>query len=273
MKILGNFYERKTLEKLNNHIDCIIHCAAIRGETGQSQSEYDCINVAGTEELLKFAQEENIPRFIFISTVGVLGTIPRSQPASYLDPPAPDSKYHHSKWLAEQLVRNYHNENLRTIILRPTITYGTGDDGFTDKLIYMVKKNRFILPKSDILIHLLSIEGFSNLLIDILSRDIFNGNSYIIADREPVSLKKLVNLISLHHNNRNYPVYLAWPAGIFYVAKLFFRIFNSKQYLTSLKLISENWRYDIEQTITDLNYVPSSTINEIPKYLESINPK
>jgi len=264
----GHFYDSAILESIDSPIDAIVHCAAIRGESDLPESEYHKINVAGTEALLQFAQRRKIPRFIYLSSVGVLGTIPELQPASHLTRSAPDGKYHQSKWQAEELVRHFHSDHLRTLILRPTITYGTGDNGFIPKLVQLVQSSHFVYPTKQLNLHLLNVSALADLIVTVFNSDHFDGQAYIVADKTPVSLESLVNMISQKIHGKNYPALFSLPAFVFSLGKWTMKKLNNQQLLTSLQLISESWIYDISETVNKLDYIPVDTIDSLKHLLQ-----
>jgi nucleoside-diphosphate-sugar epimerase len=192
-----------------------------------------------------------------------LGTIPHPQPASIKNHPNPDNLYHQSKWDAEELVRQYHSEQLQTIILRPTVTYGPGDDGFIYKLNNLIPKKRFVFPGRDIKMHLLNVHALAKLIQTIIQNDLFDGNAYLVADREPVILKDLVDLFSNKIYGQNYPGYMQIPSFVFTIAKKILKMLDNQQLLTSLQLISDNWTYNISETVDQLNYTPVHTLESI----------
>jgi len=108
----------------------VIHVAAIRGGGGASSGEFQEVNVNGTERLLRAAYERNVQKFIFCSSVGVHGTIPVTVPAAIETALHGDSQYHQSKIASEAAVQDFIRKGLNAYIVRPTITYGPGDDGF-----------------------------------------------------------------------------------------------------------------------------------------------
>ncbi len=264
----GNFYNALLLNKIETPVDCIIHCAAIRGESALAESEYYRINVAGTQNLLEFAQERNIPRFIYLSSVGVLGTIPRPQPARADQSPHPDGKYHRSKWQAEELVRTFHSDRLQTLILRPTVTYGEGDDGFIPRLIEKIRSRRFVFPKKQIRIHLLHVDALSGLIVRLLESQSFNGKAYIVADRESVTLETVLDVIYREEFGKPFPRYLRLPDFVFGFGKEALHLLGRNTLLTSVRLISESWTYDISETIRDLNYKAVDTMDRLSKVIK-----
>ena len=85
-------------------INSIIHAAAITGEKFIHWIDYYYTNVLWTRNLALGFIKSNVThkKFVFISTVGVYGTIPRRLPADETTGYNPDCKYHLSKVLAEK---------------------------------------------------------------------------------------------------------------------------------------------------------------------------
>jgi nucleoside-diphosphate-sugar epimerase len=269
----GNFYNQEILKKIfENDIFCIVHMAAVRGMIKNQEDIYRTVNIDGTKVLLEFAKKNNTARFLYCSTVGVMGTIPKIQPANKNNQEYPDNTYHLSKWEAEKVVKNFHSETLRTLILRPTITYGAGDDGFMLRLVSMVMKTRFINCLSTVRIHMLNAESFAALITKIISEDKFDGQNYIVADKESVRLKDLVNLIYSTKNESQYPVYLTVPSIVFKAAASLLQALGQAGLSTSIKLISQSWVYDITETKKYLNYKPVDTFQRMePMIKDYIN--
>ncbi len=267
--IEGDFFDQKILKQIcSEKIDAVVHLAAIRGETDFSEEHYYKINVCGTEVLLEQAKIFNIPKFIYCSSVGVLGTIPQKQPAAADDNICPDNLYHKSKRQAEELALKYHNESMNVCILRPTITYGGGDDGFLPKLVSLVSKRRFVLINSQIKIHLLNVTSFAGLIIKLLQMDKLDGQSYIVADKEPVGLNDLVNKIYRIARGRDYPNYIKASSFLFRGAEAILKTLGIRRLLTSVQLISRSWTYDISKTEEGLGYQPLDTLANIQKTIE-----
>jgi len=270
--ISGQFNDEKLLEKsLNPKIDFIIHIAAIRGEISISTEQYKKINVFSAETLLKKAAQNRIPNFIYCSSVGVQGTIPKNQPARFDDAVAPDNRYHQSKWEAEQIVNRYNDNGISTCILRPTVTYGSGDDGFLPRLVSLVQARKFPKIKPSPQIHLLSVNAFAELILCIIEKNLVDGNTYIVADANPVSLNELVLRIANKIQIKPYPFYLSFFPEIFIkMLDFLIRTTGNKGLYTSLQLITKNWTYDITNTINTLGYQPVNTADSIDSTIKEI---
>ncbi|HID39589.1 MAG TPA: NAD-dependent epimerase/dehydratase family protein [Calditrichaeota bacterium] len=272
LKIIeGFFYADDVLKQaFAESLDGVIHLAAIRGEQNVPPSQYQRVNVEGTGRLLRLTVREKVPKFIYGSSVGVYGTIPREQPAGLRTSLQPDNLYHRSKREAERLVEAAHKSGLNTIILRPTVTYGSGDNGFIPKLVRMVRHKRFPLSSRPVNIHLLSVNALAQLMEKLLHRNHFDGNAYIVADREPVSLKQIADAVFHQAYQKPYPAVLRFPAAGFRVGETFLKLTGQSRLLTSLRLISRSWTYDISQTITQLEYNPQPTMESILPVIKEI---
>ena len=261
----GNFYDTKVLDLIKNEsIEAILHFASIRGAGNGSAAEYEKINVTGTQILLDFALQNKIPNILYCSTVGVFGTIPLKQPADNSTSVNTDNLYHQTKWQAEEIVRQYSLKGLHTLILRPTITYGSGDDGFIPKLIQLIRHGHFPLSSKPFSIHLLHVQALSRLVMKILEENNFNNKTYIIADKKPLLFQELVKHISRETKGGYYAV----PSAVFSLGRGLLSLLSVKGLHTSVQLISAPWTYDISETITDLDYVPDDTIVSVSKYIK-----
>ena len=263
--IEGNFYDKALVKRVfeNHSINYVIHLAALRG--AGSKDDYFLINVLGTEYLLEQSHKHRIDKFIFISSVGVYGTIPKETPATLKTELVGDNAYHNSKILAEEKVKNFITRGLNANIVRPTITYGSGDDGFPNTLVEMTKKRHFPLSWQDTKIHLLDVESFANLLWKMIKSSNSDQRIFLVADESPILLRELVNLIHFHFYGTDYPAYLKLPNFIFKLLGAFFRMIRNEKWLTRIQLISRNWHYDIDETISNYKYSPSITKNSFIK--------
>jgi len=90
--------------------------------------EFRRINVEGTLALGRWAAEAGVQRFVFISSVKVLGeATPPGAPFSADTPPAPEDAYGISKWEAEQGLQQLARETgMEVVIIRPPLVYGPG---------------------------------------------------------------------------------------------------------------------------------------------------
>ena len=196
----GAFYDKTLLETVFSDypIKYVVHLAAIRGEGSGTKEDYYKVNVLGTEALLEASLHNGVKRFVFCSSVGVFGTIPQTLPGNLMGPLNGDNLYHQSKISAEEKVGDFTHRGLDAYIVRPSITYGKGDNGFPLKLVGLVKKRFLPLVHEGNLIHLLDVEKLADVFINVLVADDLKQRILIVADKEPVLLGELVDLIYTH---------------------------------------------------------------------------
>ena len=108
--VKGDLENTTALEQLVANCAAVIHAAgAVRGN---SQADFDRVNVAGTANLLHaISAQPNPPVLLLLSSI-----VAREPQLSW---------YARSKWAGEQLLQQY--AHLDRIILRPPAVYGPGD--------------------------------------------------------------------------------------------------------------------------------------------------
>lgn len=137
-------------------VDAVVHLAGrvhvMAEPPADSQAEFDRINAAGTEQLARAAAAQGVRRFIYMSTVKVMGEETRDTPFSETDTPDPGDAYGVSKLAGEQaLLRVAGESSLEPVILRPPLVYGPGAKG-----------NMLSLLKLCRLVPLLPLGGINN---------------------------------------------------------------------------------------------------------------
>jgi nucleoside-diphosphate-sugar epimerase len=248
---------RKFLE--NESFDQIIHIGALRGGRNYSNEDFYAANVKSTEQFILNAQKNN-SKFIFCSSVGVFGAIPKELPANELTERNEDNYYHFTKNQAEKLIQKYVLYGLNAIIIRPAITYGEGDYGFPYTLIKLVDKGLMIYPQKTIKIHMTNINTLSNAFLKASDRDIKSGTSYIVADKSPIELKDLIDFISMTLKNKKYPNNRQISLSFFRIGEKIAQFLKNELWVSRFQLISRSWYYDISRSVKELDLNSSLTI-------------
>ena len=104
----GDVLEAASLEGALAGVEAVIHLVGIISELGNST--FENVHVGGTRNLVAAAQQAGVRRFVHMSALG-------SRPKAA-------SRYHQSKWAAEELVRQ---SGLEFTIFRPSLIYGPQD--------------------------------------------------------------------------------------------------------------------------------------------------
>lgn len=128
-------------------VQCVLHLAAAKGDWGISAEEYHRDNVEATEALLSAGREAGITKWIFYSTVSVLG--PSDVPLSEDAAPNPVNSYGSTKLACEEMFHQFaaDDEAAEVLIIRPSAVYGPGNPWNTNiyRLIEAIYRRRFVM--------------------------------------------------------------------------------------------------------------------------------
>jgi dihydroflavonol-4-reductase len=132
----GDIREASAVHAAAQGCQAVVHAAGKFRLWGQRE-DFFSVNVEGTRNALAAAQQADVERFIYISTVAVVG-VPRT--GVEIDegyPPAPQDDYQRSKLEAERLTLLQHRERgLPALILRPGAFYGPGSRYAFNRLLF-----------------------------------------------------------------------------------------------------------------------------------------
>lgn len=250
--------------------DVVIHCAAYVEPWGRYQDFYD-VNVEGTRRLLALAREAGVRRFIHVSTEAVLF---HGQDMYEIDETYPypaHSPYHYSetKRLAEQLViaANVPGE-FETIVLRPRLVWGEGDETILPNLCEMVDKGRFRwIGGGDYLTSSCNIHNFVEAVVLAMDRG-RGGEVYFITDREIHTMRDF--LTQLLATAGRVPKDSSVPSGLLrfgaWCIEAVWRLFRirRKPPVTrfSAAIMSANCTIASKKAETELGYAPVVTVEE-----------
>jgi len=251
---------RKLIEKYK--IEAIVHMAALVGEGRGHWEDYVRVNVMWTLNLASAFAAANVYHhaFVYVSTVGVHGTIPKELPANEETPYAPDNYYHASKALAEkELIKVAADRELPLSILRPTTMYGKYDKGFLWKILRLSRKFLLLVP-TNLKIHLLDVETMVDVIGTLLLKPP-RFNVLIVADREPIRLRDLLSLLRDQISGMRF---VEVPDGLLQAMEHF--MVPLKKY-ANITLLCRSRYYDISKLKSALNVQLSDTFYGMRKYI------
>jgi nucleoside-diphosphate-sugar epimerase len=194
--VTGDLADESWVDEALKDVDAVVHIAAIYRQAGVVDSRYWDVNYQGTKNLALGCLRHNIKRFVHCSTIGVLGHI-SNPPADETTPYNPGDIYQLTKCEAEKLVLNLHKEKgLPVVVIRPAAIYGPGDRRLL-KLFRWAARRRFImLGDGNTLYHMVYIHDLALGFQLALEKDGIDGEAYIIAGNEIISLNKLMEMIA-----------------------------------------------------------------------------
>lgn len=179
--------------------EVVFHAAALRDRWGTTIQDYYQVNVEGTRRLLE-ASIGRARRFVHLSSVGVFGKhgllgINENFP---LYPPSDKVGYHGSKAESERIVQAKNGE-IETVIVRPTIIYGPGDqDGMLPRLIDLIARGKFVrIGQGGNHFHLTYIDDLVHGLIQAAIRPDASGQTFILAGKESIAVGEFITMIEM----------------------------------------------------------------------------
>jgi nucleoside-diphosphate-sugar epimerase len=142
---IGDFGDEALMGDALGGVDRVVHIAAAMREANVGDDHFHEVNVRGTQRLLAACRQAGVPRFLYCSTAGVVGT-DRGVTTDEDSEPRPRDIYQTTKLAAERAVLAFGREHDYPVsAVRPPAVYGPGD-GRLVKLFRMVGKGWFLLP-------------------------------------------------------------------------------------------------------------------------------
>ena len=188
--IKGDICRYENLHEACKGIDIVIHTAAIVDWGTKSEKEVYNTNYIATENIIKACRENNVSMLVYTSS---LDTVISGKPLVDIDENQPypakhPNMYCQSKCLAEKLVIQENNKDLKTCVLRPSDIYGEGDPYHVPPLINMAKggfytrigngsaKSQHVYVRNIAWAHVLAVKAL------IENNTNIQGNAYFITD-------------------------------------------------------------------------------------------
>jgi len=178
--------------------ECVIHLAARTDldENAELIVDYN-VNIDGVKNIVVASQKtDSVKRCIYTSTQLVCrpGYVPKDSTDWQ-----PHTLYGESKVLGEKIIHNNDDTNVSWCIVRPTTVWGPGMNEHYQRFIRMVEDGRYFHVGDNLLYKSYGYVGnVIHQLLRIMSAPSENVNRrvFYLADYEPLSLKKWVDMLS-----------------------------------------------------------------------------
>jgi len=205
-------------------VEQVVHLAAqvplTDSETGVQANWYHQANTLCAANLARQCAKHGVKRFIFVSTVKVLGE-GKDEPYRDTELAVPSDAYAISKWEAEQALWQIAAESgMEVVVLRPPLVYGPGVKGNFLRLMQAIDK-RWPLPLG-VIQNQRSLIYLGNLVDAIrvcLTHPKAVGKAFLVCDGDDVSTPELIRLVAAALGRRPLllPVPISWMrwAGAF----------------------------------------------------------
>ena len=190
----GDLTSPRSLDGLAAGIQTVFHLA---GEIRRPDL-FDAVNRRGTENLLEACQAEGVKRFLYMSSVGVMGAGPRAGIVDEQSPETPRNAYEKSKLGGERIALSYHTKGgVSVTVLRPSIIYGEGKDPAGDgffSLLRSIRSGRFVLFGEKFISSYVYVGDVVAAALLLANHPRAGGEEFIV--NEPVPLRDFIDEIS-----------------------------------------------------------------------------
>ncbi|GAB4468434.1 MAG: NAD-dependent epimerase/dehydratase family protein [Burkholderiaceae bacterium] len=255
----GNLEECTRLRDIVAGHDAIVHLAGrahvLRETAADPRAAFRRANVEPTARLAQAAADAGVRRFVFVSSIGVLGNR-ADRPLTERDAPMPAEPYAESKLRAEQMLAEIaQRTSMQSVILRPTLVYGPHCPGNMARLARLVARG-FPLPLANFTgkRSLMGVDNLAALIETTLTHPAAAGETFLAADGEDISLPELVRHLAagLGVTARLFP----FPAGALSVAAQLVGLGTAFEKLTA------SLRVDVSKARRVLGWTPEIPIAE-----------
>ena len=173
----GNILDSASLGPALDGTDAVIHLVGIISEIGENT--FENVHTRGTQNLLAAARSAGIKRFVHMSA---LGTRPNAV-----------SRYHKTKWAAEEAVRN---SALDYTIFRPSLIFGPQDQ-FVNLFAKIIRFSPIVPILADDRAHFqpVAIEDVASAFVRALNEPKSIGQTYDLCGPEALTLRQIVDAI------------------------------------------------------------------------------
>lgn len=273
--IQGDIADYKSLKEAMYGCEAVFHVAAKTGIWGKYEDYYQ-VNVKGTENVLLACRELNIRNLVFTSSPSVVfnGKDAEGQNESLPYAKKYHANYPRTKAIAEGLVMNANDDNLKTVSLRPHLIWGPGDTHYIPKLFKKAKTNKlFILGKTPKLVDCIYIDNAAKAHLQAFNQLLNNpgkveGKTYFISQGKPIAISELMNKLLATGGFPPITKYLS-PAIARFAGRMLetiYQIFeiNSEPPLTfflAQQLSTSHW-YNISAAEHDFGYQAEISLEE-----------
>ena len=198
--VQGDIRDPEEVLRAAEGCDAVFHVAAKVGIAG-TRAEFEAVNVAGTDHVLRACEEQGVGRLVFTSTPSVvfgggdLEGVDETQPY----PDHYEALYPETKAEAERRVTAADGERLHTVSLRPHLVWGPGDTSLLPRVVARAPRLRRIGPGGKLAdISYIDDVVEAHLLAEAALRErpeVVGGRTYFISSGEPVEIWTFVDAL------------------------------------------------------------------------------
>jgi len=215
---ITNIIDIRDKKKLVSNLpatEWLVLLAAEHRDDVSPASLYHDVNVDGTKNVLAAMDNKNIRKIIFTSTVAVYGLNKKNPDENFKEDPFND--YGKSKWQAEEVLRNWYNEdpgNRTLIIVRPTVVFGPDNRGNVYNLLKQISSGKFLMiGKGNNKKSMAYVENLVSFIKYCIDENFEGYHLYNYVDKPDYSMNELIEVSERSLNKKLPPVRIPYAIG------------------------------------------------------------
>jgi len=257
----GDCKDEDSLAHLPPGFDYIFHLSGLT--KARKEEDFFCVNVRGTENLLKAvsAKGKGPKRFIHLSSLAAAGPSMNGTPLNESYGPRPVSGYGKSKLESEGAIMRY-RDRIPVTIVRPPAVYGPRDRDFY--VLFKMLKKGFYPYLGKCYYSLLYVDDLVKGLIQAAEEKEAEGGVYFLSDGKVYSNEDIVNEIAAVLGSRIVKMRIPKPlvAVLVGITESFGRGSSIINRDKLKELNYSHWTCDSSKAAKDFRFVPKVTIKE-----------
>jgi nucleoside-diphosphate-sugar epimerase len=260
-KVYGNIHNKVVLKQTFESCDLIYHCAAV---VNGGKKEMMDINVRGTEAVCSVAEEMNIKRMIYLSSIAVISGNDGPYPLNEELPYAAYNDYGISKIESEKVVRDFIKKGLNAAIIRPSAVYGPGEPHVLSKILRLSKAGLLpLVGKGLVQWQLIHIDDLTDFLISIINNDRAYNDVFNVSSDETIEMIELYKLIkTFTHRGAiiSIPLWLIMPVAR--ITDIPFNLKGKRPFTNKVKFFERHHTYDTSKARNILGLKTKITLEQ-----------
>jgi len=268
-KVEGNVLDGDSLIHAMQGVEVVFHLAALVSITEEKSHLLKAVNVDGTRNVIRAAQESGVQQLIYTSSIHAIERPPMGVPISeYLnfDPENPAGPYDRTKAQASLLVQAAAMDGLDTRIVCPTGVVGPYDYRRSEMgellLSWMNKRVSFLIDGAFDFVDVRDVARGQ-----ILARDRGKSGEVYILGGERIELILLHNLVQKVLGKKSPVITFPLPIAkiVAPLAELYYKITKTKPVLTryALETVFSNSEISSEKARRELGYQPMKLVRSV----------
>ncbi|WP_217543377.1 NAD-dependent epimerase/dehydratase family protein [Vibrio metschnikovii] len=215
--VIGDVRNFEELNAACKDVDVIYNLAAEHADNVTPLSLYYDVNVGGAENVIKAAENNNIKKIIFTSSVAIYG-LNRGTPNEYTDA-QPFNEYGRTKLQAEKVFNHWlsKSDDRTLVTVRPAVVFGENNRGNVYNLITQIASGRFLMIGDG---KNCKSMGYVGNVAEFLKVQLEKKPGYYVynyADKDDLSSSEIVSIVrremNLSSNNFKVPYFIGLMGG------------------------------------------------------------